>query len=231
MSPRPSHAPDARCSCSLFFFFFFICFFFFSQTPFDSWLYSSTNWFLLLPIIILGLLERDLSDGSVLKDPRVYETGRKNMDIGMLKMFLWICNAVISVFIAFLLPWLAMTGRDFGTMGGTPGVSDHVGCVLVPFFQPQICFALRSKVTLLPSLSPPLPPLSLYSSCTSLHLCLPLLPPHQSLGLWINSLCRSCQRNARALCARDDDVDVPPGCCVLRQPRKSCAYVLAAPLL
>ena len=101
-----------------------------SQTPFDSWLYSSTNWFLLLPIIILGLLERDLSDGSVLADPRVYETGRKNMDIGMFKMFLWIINAIISVFIGFLLPWLAMTGRDFGALGGgSPGVSDHAGCV------------------------------------------------------------------------------------------------------
>ena len=104
----------------------------------------------------------------MLKDPRVYETGRKNMDIGMLKMFLWICNAVISVFIAFLLPWLAMTGRDFGTMGGTPGVSDHVGYVLVPFFQPQICFALRSKVTLLTS---PPPSLSLLRERPYIYAC------------------------------------------------------------
>jgi magnesium-transporting ATPase (P-type) len=94
------------------------------QTPFESWLYSSTNWFLLLPIIILGLLERDLSDGSVLADPRVYETGRKNMDIGMFKMFLWIINAVISVFIGFILPWLAFTGRDFGSIGGTAPTDD-----------------------------------------------------------------------------------------------------------
>ena len=142
------------------------------QTPFDSWFYSQYNWLLGLPIVVLGLLNRDLSAKTVLRDPRVYVSGRKNMDIGPFKMLIWIANAVVSVGICFLIPWMAYTCYDYAAINSALGTSfggstslgqKHAGCVCaLPFPHPHTprghTAPRTSREHYRPSHPPPPPP-------------------------------------------------------------------------
>jgi len=78
----------------------------FSGTSFyESLIYSSYNFVLGLPIIIIGIVDRDISAKNALEHPSVYASGLYYMDLNVRQMLLWIIKAVCHSGIVFWLPY------------------------------------------------------------------------------------------------------------------------------
>ena len=60
---------------------------------YESWVYSSFNIVLGLPIIFFGFMDRDVSEETVLRYPQMYSTGRKNAYLDIYAQLSWIFNA------------------------------------------------------------------------------------------------------------------------------------------
>merc|ERR1712196_691730 len=72
------------------------------STPFQSYIYSAYNIALGLPIIFYGILDRDLPDDFVERNPQVYETGQKNEILGTENMIGWTLNVLCYAIILSL---------------------------------------------------------------------------------------------------------------------------------
>eukprot|EP01029_Cantina_marsupialis_P021356 TRINITY_DN50_c0_g6_i1.p1 TRINITY_DN50_c0_g6~~TRINITY_DN50_c0_g6_i1.p1 ORF type:complete len:1300 (-),score=360.94 TRINITY_DN50_c0_g6_i1:211-4110(-) len=93
---------------------------------FESVVYSGFNFFLGLPIFILGIMDRDLSSKTSLTHPGTYLSGRLGQSLNMRKMIEWVICAIIYAFVIFSVSIGSITweysadGRTDGMMvGGT----------------------------------------------------------------------------------------------------------------
>jgi magnesium-transporting ATPase (P-type) len=75
---------------------------------YESWVYSSYNIVLGLPIIIFAILDRDISAETALKYPQMYSTGRKNVYLDLLAICSWIFNAFIYAMCLCLIYYYAL---------------------------------------------------------------------------------------------------------------------------
>lgn len=106
--------------CTLFWFSFFAAVSGTSQ--YQSWIYSGFNFVLGLPIILFGIMDRDLSDTFMLKYPETYGTGRTNVLLRISKISQWILNAcaygvVVDLMMYYVMrPYFENDGLyEFGT--------------------------------------------------------------------------------------------------------------------
>ena len=74
---------------------------------YESWVYSSFNIVLGLPIIFFGFMDRDVSEETVLRYPEMYSTGRKNVYLDIYAQLSWIFNAWVFGAILSLLYYYA----------------------------------------------------------------------------------------------------------------------------
>ena len=95
---------------------------------FESIVYSSYNIELALPIIGIGLFDRDLKASTVLSHPSVYDVGRLGQDINVRMMARWILMGVAHSFLCFWVPFGAFTSdpaqRGESTWDGSRGQGD-----------------------------------------------------------------------------------------------------------
>lgn len=98
----------------------------FSGTSFfESLVYSGYNFFLGLPIIMVGLFDRDLSKRTVLSRPEVYMSGLYHMNLNIKSMIGWLMHAFAYAMIVFFLPWAtyAPAGPSWSPDGVVDGLS------------------------------------------------------------------------------------------------------------
>ena len=62
-------------------------------SPYESWVYTSFNIALALPIIFFGMMDRDLSPDFVTRNPQVFITSRLNNDLNVFTIVCWLLNA------------------------------------------------------------------------------------------------------------------------------------------
>ena len=108
-------------------------------SSYETWIYSGFNLVLGLPIIFFGILDRDLSDDFVMKNPQVYATGQGNKYLSTPAIAMWILNAIMySVVICMSYYYcLEPTFRDYGLF--SMGTVAYTG----------MCNALQVKVAYL----------------------------------------------------------------------------------
>lgn len=92
------------------------------QTLYESWVYTSFNFALGMPIVIYGILDRDVSADFALKNPQIYITGKSNVMLCPSAIGMWVLNAlflslvVISVYFFALYDTFSEWGLyEFGT--------------------------------------------------------------------------------------------------------------------
>ena len=96
------------------------CFSFFTlvsgQTLYESWIYTSFNFALGLPIVIFGILDRDVTDKFATAHPAIYCTGRQNQMLSPFAICLWVVNALIlaGIFVAFYFGFLYTSFQTYG---------------------------------------------------------------------------------------------------------------------
>lgn len=99
----------------------------FSGTSFyESLVYSSYNFVLGLPIVFIGILDRDISAKTALDHPSVYASGLYYMDLNLKKMLSWIAKAVAHSAIVFWIPYGVYSTYDAswdGTNGRVDGMA------------------------------------------------------------------------------------------------------------
>jgi phospholipid-transporting ATPase len=111
--------------------FCFNCLCGFSGTSlYDSMVYSGFNFFLGLPIIAVGVFDRDLSMKTALEKPDVYETGRLNLHLNRWKMLQYIVNACAHGLIIFLVCWMSFfVSTDMGNNNGLDSLFVFGTCI------------------------------------------------------------------------------------------------------
>eukprot|EP01138_Halocafeteria_seosinensis_P008155 gb/GECG01008335.1/.p1 GENE.gb/GECG01008335.1/~~gb/GECG01008335.1/.p1 ORF type:complete len:1457 (+),score=160.21 gb/GECG01008335.1/:1-4371(+) len=77
------------------------------QTFYESLVYSGYNFFLGLPIIMVGVFDRDLKETTVLERPEVYVSGLQNMDVNPKIMTAWLLHSVLYALVIFFVPYAA----------------------------------------------------------------------------------------------------------------------------
>lgn len=105
-------------------------------SPYESWVYTSFNFILGLPIIFYGIQDRDISSEFALKNPEVYVTGKENAYLNYYYIGWWILNAVAYATVICLVMYYVVspTFESFGLYGmGTTVFSG-------------LCMALQCKV-------------------------------------------------------------------------------------
>lgn len=75
---------------------------------YESWVYTGYNFILGLPIIVYGILDKDLSDVFQLRYPQTYFTGRDNSYLNLKSICTWIGNAVMYAVLLCLLEYVVM---------------------------------------------------------------------------------------------------------------------------
>lgn len=78
-------------------------------SPYQSWIYSGYNAILGFPIIIYGIMDRDLPADFVEANPQVYATGQTNSLLGQRAVVEWTANAIGYSIILSLIFYYAMT--------------------------------------------------------------------------------------------------------------------------
>ena len=63
-------------------------------SPYESYIYTGFNFALGLPIIFFGIMDRDVSEEFVLRNPTTYSTGRENVELRSRVVVGWILNSV-----------------------------------------------------------------------------------------------------------------------------------------
>jgi phospholipid-transporting ATPase len=74
---------------------------------YESWVYTSFNFVLGLPIIFYGIQDRDISDAFAMKNPQVYSTGTENVYLTPWVIGSWILNAILYATMICLLYYYA----------------------------------------------------------------------------------------------------------------------------
>eukprot|EP00612_Vaucheria_litorea_P000984 CAMPEP_0171460920 /NCGR_PEP_ID=MMETSP0945-20130129/5593_1 /TAXON_ID=109269 /ORGANISM="Vaucheria litorea, Strain CCMP2940" /LENGTH=1196 /DNA_ID=CAMNT_0011987199 /DNA_START=242 /DNA_END=3832 /DNA_ORIENTATION=+ len=111
---------------ALTFILFYYCFFtgFSGQSLYESLVYSGYNFFLALPILCVGLFDKDVDDRTAISIPRLYHLGQKNSDLNIHITCMWLIQAVLDSILIFFLPMAAYGGAEslFSSNGKQDGL-------------------------------------------------------------------------------------------------------------
>ena len=89
-----------------------------SGTPlYDQWLYGGYNFFTTLPVIAIGIFEKDVPAEYALSHPKMYNTGRLNMDMDSRKILSWVVTALVHGLIIYGVPFLQFGGNTDDGLG------------------------------------------------------------------------------------------------------------------
>lgn len=84
--------------------FFFLFYSGFSGTSlYEDNIMAGYNFFLGLPILILGLFDKDVTSTYVMNHPGMYLSGRKNMDLNVTQTVKWIVKSLYDSFLIYFL--------------------------------------------------------------------------------------------------------------------------------
>ncbi len=104
--------------------FLFLLYCGFSGTPlYEDFVLSGFNFFLGLPIITLGVFDQDVPAAYALANPKLYVSGRKNLDLNGWQVARWIVSAVLhGALVFYLTVFSAPTGEvysetDYAVLG------------------------------------------------------------------------------------------------------------------
>ncbi|KAG5185933.1 hypothetical protein JKP88DRAFT_310634 [Tribonema minus] len=99
---------------ALTFILFYYCFYsgLSGQSLYESLVYSGYNFFLALPILCVGLFDRDVNDRAAAAAPRLYRVGTHNLDLNVRVTVLWMAQAVLDSVLIFFIPVAAYGGSE-----------------------------------------------------------------------------------------------------------------------
>mmetsp|Transcript_6325 Transcript_6325/g.8296 ORF Transcript_6325/g.8296 Transcript_6325/m.8296 type:complete len:1313 (-) Transcript_6325:328-4266(-) len=94
------------------------------QSLYESYVYAGYNFFLGMPILLLGVFDRDVSERTSLAYPNLYMSGRENMDMSLKIMSGWLVQGILESIITFFLCWSCyhFTGGVFAERGYGDGI-------------------------------------------------------------------------------------------------------------
>lgn len=93
---------------------------------YESLVYSAYNFVLGLPIIFIGITERDVPAATALAHPAVYAQGRLHMDLNPRRMAAWLAQAVAHSAIVFWIPYGVYGAVDGDTADSGSSIA-HAG--------------------------------------------------------------------------------------------------------
>ena len=129
--------------------FFFNALTGFSGTSFyESLVYSSYNFVLGLPIIVIGFVDRDISDATALAHPVVYTQGRLHLDLNPSRLLAWLTRAIAHATLIFWLAYGVYSGDgdgDGSLWGSQKGLTDGMAMAGITTFS-ALTFAMQVKV-------------------------------------------------------------------------------------
>jgi phospholipid-translocating P-type ATPase (flippase) len=97
--------------CLVFVLFFFSFYTGFSgQSLFESLIYSGFNWFLAMPILLVGIFDKDVSEPTAMAVHRLYGVGIRNEDLGTKVATRWLIQSILDALLIFYLPMAAYSG-------------------------------------------------------------------------------------------------------------------------
>ena len=105
---------------------------------YESWLYSSYNIVLGLPIIFFGFIDKDKSEKFVLDNPSMYGSGKQNIMLSKRRIFMWITNACVMGIVISLMCYVAM--RDTALYYDFWAFGTFVFVALVNSMQAKVAF-------------------------------------------------------------------------------------------
>ncbi|KAL7691088.1 putative P-type ATPase, subfamily IV, HAD superfamily [Plasmopara halstedii] len=86
-----------------------------SGTPlFESFVMAGWNFFLALPIIVIGIYDQDISEEIILKYPQLYRYGQYDSDLNMHKFSTTIINAIGHALVCFFVCYGCMQYTNYG---------------------------------------------------------------------------------------------------------------------
>jgi magnesium-transporting ATPase (P-type) len=86
---------------------------------FEEWMFNAYNMVLLLPILVVGFLDKDLREQTIVKYPALYASGRLKLDLNIRRMLGSSLLAVAHAAIIMGLPLATVSG---GLVRGADGV-------------------------------------------------------------------------------------------------------------
>ncbi|CAM9803620.1 unnamed protein product, partial [Ectocarpus sp. 12 AP-2014] len=103
---------------------FYFCFYtgFSGQSLFESLVYSGFNFFTAMPILLIGIFDKDVSNQTATECHKLYAVGRAGMDLNLRTMTKWVCQAILDSLTVFFLPLAAY--RDAVTVWAERGYGD-----------------------------------------------------------------------------------------------------------
>eukprot|EP00741_Cyanophora_paradoxa_P005048 tig00000851_g4890.t1 len=99
-------------------------------TLFESWLGAFWNvGFTLAPIILVGILDQDVSAASSEENPRLYLAGQWGMDFNAKRMAVWLAQAIAHSCVVYFM-CVGAVGKDAPLPDGTGGDLFYLGTVV-----------------------------------------------------------------------------------------------------
>merc|ERR1711871_1020693 len=73
------------------------------QTLYESWIYTSFNFALGMPIVLYGIFDKDVTEHFSCDHPQIYSTGRDNVMLSAGAICLWMLNAMILSLVVYAM--------------------------------------------------------------------------------------------------------------------------------
>jgi magnesium-transporting ATPase (P-type) len=105
---------------------------------YESWVYNGFNFILGLPIILFGVMDRDVSPEFALRWPQVYSTGRTNVLLNVGSILQWIGNAMLYAAVVCLMSYNVLFPTFYNMGLYVAGTVVMIGLVLA--LQAKVCF-------------------------------------------------------------------------------------------
>jgi len=121
----------------------------FSGTSFyESLVYSTYNFVLGWPIVIVGILDQDMGQDEVMQHPSVYASGLRNLHLNVPKLTLWILLGFVHGALVYGASVLPFSLGDGPVWDPVSGLNDgHAVAGLSAFA--AMCWAMQAKVSLI----------------------------------------------------------------------------------
>ncbi|CAJ1432175.1 unnamed protein product [Effrenium voratum] len=84
---------------------------------FTSTVWTSFSMILFFPIIATGIFDRDVTDLQAVEYPALYETGRKGLDLNLMKMIEMLLSAFVHSFVIMTVAVISFGDLDIGATG------------------------------------------------------------------------------------------------------------------
>ena len=109
-------------------------------SPYESWVYTSFNIALALPIIFFGMMDRDLSPDFVLRNPQVFITSRLNNDLNTYTILCWLVNSICYAVVFGLVMYFVLDDSLRKMEAGLYEYGTFVFASLVFALTLKVCF-------------------------------------------------------------------------------------------